>query len=68
MMVKIGCWGHDGGLRLTEWGYVIGQATDDFIGTNFTFTNSSRELMKFVNLTIDGTYADYTALETALTT
>lgn len=65
---KIGVWGHDGGLRLTEWGYALGQANDDFIGTNFTFTNSSRQLMKFIELSIDATYANYDELVVALTT
>jgi len=65
---KIGVWGWNGGMRLTSRGYAIGQSSDDFIGTNFEFTNSTRDLFSFYDLTLAGTYNTYEELVTALTT
>lgn len=64
----IGVWGWNGGLRLTEWGYAIGQNAGDFKGINFTFTNGTRDLFKYIDLTLAGLYTSYEELETYLTT
>lgn len=61
-------WGHLGGLFLTAYNYNFGQNQGDSKNIDFTFTNSTKDLTRSADLTVLGTYADYDALETYLTT